>query len=160
MAKKAKAAKSQDVGLYVRDDPRVRDPVIFNRIKLMVEHEACHPAWGCVLYQLHRLGLLTNEQKEAGDLYQQIVYNYKRCQDVDPHDLPVEAQELWERRIERAKSKWNLAVELLGLKRSIIDNVVIENNQPVGEREKLIVRDGLQLIANFFGRRKNGLATR
>ena len=28
----------------LRDDPRARDPVVFDRIKLMVEHEAVHQA--------------------------------------------------------------------------------------------------------------------
>lgn len=154
MTRGSRARKSPD-HIAVESDPRVRDPVIFNRLKLMVEHEACHPAWGCVLYQLHRTGYLSNEQREAGDIYQQIYYDYRRAQDVDPDDLPEEAQELWIRRIDRSKHRWDTASEILGLGQKAVDSIVIENNQPTGEKQRKDVRDGLQLISNFFGRGRN-----
>lgn len=155
MAKKSNTVRVKDDGMSVKDDPRVRDPVIFNRLKLMVEHEACHPAWGCVLYQMHRQGQLSNEQKEAGDIYQRIQYDWDRCQVVDPDVLPPEEQELWLKRIDRARERRKRAVEILGVGRRSVDWVVLENNQPQSERERLVIRDGLQLIANFFGRGRN-----
>jgi hypothetical protein len=57
----------------LRDDPRPKDTVMWNRLRLMVEEEACDRAWGCALYRLHRTGWITTEHREAGDEYQRIV---------------------------------------------------------------------------------------
>lgn len=154
MAKGNRARKSPD-HLEVDSDPRARDPVIFNRLKLMVEHEACHPAWGCVLYMMHRLEQITNEQKEAGDLYQQAYYDFRRTYDLDPEVMPEELRDFWYRKIDQWKDKWKMAVHMLGSRRSAVDSIVLENNQPVGERERKAVRDGLQALAIFFGRPRN-----
>src|SRR5512143_435050 len=64
--------------LELADDPRPKDRAVFNRLKLMVEHEACHPAWGCALYRLCRLGRINNDQREAGDKFAAIARDYKR----------------------------------------------------------------------------------
>lgn len=64
--------------LELNTDPRPMDRVIFNRLKLMVEHEACHPAWGCALYRLHRLGRIDNDQREAGDKFAMLASDYKK----------------------------------------------------------------------------------
>lgn len=156
MAKGGK--KKQEIPEELKNDPRVRDPVIFNRLKLMVEHEACHPAWGCVLYQMHRLGQLTNEQKEAGDVYQGIFHDFRRVQELDPNDFPG-MEDYWLGRISSIKSRWEKARELLGLSQKAVDSIVIENEQPSGERDRRLAQEGLQLIANFFvssGRNKRG----
>ncbi len=135
----------------ITDDPRVRDPVIANRIRLMVEHEATHQAWGCCLYRLWRVGRISNEQKEAGDEYQRIVESHKHFQTIDPDEVRPEARDFLLRRIGRAKTKWATAVDRLGLGRKAVDRLIFEEIWP-NEHEGRMIRDGLQLLANIFGR--------
>jgi hypothetical protein len=67
----------------ILDDPRPKDRVTWQRIRVAVEHEACHRDWGCALYTLHRSGRINNEQREAGDKYGMLVRDFRKLWD-DP----------------------------------------------------------------------------
>jgi hypothetical protein len=148
----AKRAKAEDGAPDLRDDPRMRDPAMWQRLRLMVEHEAVDRAWGCPLYILNRTGVLTNEQREAGDKYQQIVSTHWKLQQTDPDEMPEPARELAAKRVERAKEKYEDAVEVLGLGRNVVDWLVL-HEEPLGsESQRRMAKDALQLLANFFNR--------
>jgi hypothetical protein len=137
--------------LSLDDDPRsVRDPAIFNRLKLMVFEEAIDRAWGCPLYILHRKGFLTNEQREAGDRYQALTINFDRTQDQDPEEAIPEGRELLYRRTARYKSKWHQAIDALVGCRKEVDRLVLDEEYPGSEREKIVARKGLQLLSDLF----------
>ena len=153
----AKAKKKPDEQIALRDNPRAREQAIWNRIRLAVEHEVIDRAWGCPLYVLHRTGWITNEQREAGDRYQKLAFEFCKLQDRDPDLEPEVLRRHLRRHIERTKLRWQAAIEILGLGRKTVDAIVMEENFPGSEREKYILRDALQLLANFFrtGRRAN-----
>jgi hypothetical protein len=117
----------------------------------MVEQEACDRAWGCKLYILHRVGFLTTEQREAGDMYQKIVMDHDRWQQVDPDDTP---DDLLLPRIKKAKERWRGALDAIGIGRNVVDWLVLQDNQ-LSERERYIARDALQLLANYLRLGKN-----
>jgi hypothetical protein len=70
------------VGKYAEvqltNDPKPMDRAVWQRMKLVVEHEAVHRDWGCALYILHRTGRINNDQREAGDRYAGIARDYKK----------------------------------------------------------------------------------
>jgi hypothetical protein len=129
----------------LKDDPRVRDPVMWQRLRILVEKDAVDRAWGCPLYILHRVGWLTNEQREAGDKYWKAWDNNSKMQMKDPH----EGDELLLNRIKRAKDVWNDCLDIVGIGRSAVDTLVIYEEH-ITERQKYIARDALQLLANYF----------
>jgi hypothetical protein len=63
---------------HIMDDPRPKDRAMWNRLRVVVEHEASHRDWGCALYTLHRTGRISNDQREAGDKFVKIATDYKR----------------------------------------------------------------------------------
>jgi hypothetical protein len=65
-----------EVSLHV--DPKPMERVTWQRLKVVVEHEACHRDWGCALYTLHRTGRIDNEQREAGDRYASLITDYRK----------------------------------------------------------------------------------
>jgi hypothetical protein len=151
-----KMAKTEEA-IELSDEPRsIRDPVKFNRLRIMIEEEAIKPTWGCPLYIAARAGgWLTSEHREAGDKYQQATIDHARAQQSDPEDMVPEARELAYRRIEVYKSRWTECVKTLGRGRKAVDKLVIEERRLDSEAEKKIARDGLQLLANFFNTGKN-----
>jgi hypothetical protein len=138
-------SKPEDVSL--RDDPRVRDVGVWNTLRIMVENEAIDPAWRCPLYQLHKTGWITTEQREAGDRYWKAWDNYNTMQRKDPDDEPND--DLLLRRIKKAKEIWRDCIDILGIGRSVMDALVIREEH-LTERQKYIARDGLQLLVNYF----------
>lgn len=139
----------------LRDDPRVRDPVAWNRLKLMVMDEACDRAWGCSLYRMHRNGLIDNEQREAGDKYHKIIADYINTQQVDP-DEKVTTQDYWLKKIERSRQRRDEVVALLGIGRGLLDSLILHDEYPSTPRQKVFVRAMLQALSIFFktGRKK------
>jgi hypothetical protein len=148
-----KMAKT-DEAIELSDEPRsIRDPVKFNRLRIMIEEEAIKPTWGCPLYIACRPGgWLKSEHREAGDRYQQITIDHHAAQRIDPEELAPEMRELEYKRIEARKTKWRDAVMVLGMGRSIVDAFVLQEVALTSERERLIARDALQLLANYFAR--------
>lgn len=141
------AEKAEDISLD--DDPRPLDRVLFNRIKLLVEHEAIDRAWGCVLYRLHRLGRIDNDAREAGDRYWKIVDDHWKYQATDP-DEAGQAVELAYRRVNRAKRRFKEATGVLGIHRKAVDSVVMSDEWPTSERAHKLVRNGLDALKIFF----------
>ena len=134
----------------LQDDPRaIKDPVVWNRMRLLHYHEAAHEAWGCALYAMHRKKLITDDQKRAGDAYWTIVENHKRWQATDP-DEAGQGSEMAYRRVKRAKEKYEDCRHTLGLGKKVIDELIFEELWPATEASKKMVRDGIQLLANLF----------
>jgi hypothetical protein len=148
-----KMAKSDDVALD--DEPRsIRDPVKFNRLRVMIEEEAIKPTWGCPLYIAARPGgWLTPDQRRAGDKYQQAHIDYIKAQGSDPREAPD--RELAYRRVHKRKRLWKEATEALYGTRHIVDRFILEEIPACTQHEKLAVKDGLTLLVNFFGLRGN-----
>ena len=142
-----KLVKKQDNTEQIDDDPRPRDRVVWNRIRLMVEEEACHPAWGCALYRLHRLGRIDNDEREAGDQYIKIIENHRRLQGTDPDEYP---DDLAYRRVNKAKQRHNEAREAIGFGHRILDPLLFEDRWPASEKEHLIVKQALFVLKNFL----------
>jgi hypothetical protein len=138
--------------INLNDDPRsIRDPVKFNRVRVMIDEEAIKPTWGCPLYIAARPGgWLTTEQREAGDKYQQVTIDHRGLQEIDPEEAIPEAREFLYRRAERTKARWLECIKTLGAGRSVVDEFVLEELRLTCEKDKKIARDGLQLLANFF----------
>jgi hypothetical protein len=145
----------------IDDDPRHRSAACYQRVKKLVFDEACHPAWGCSLYRLEYLGHLgvkevSKHLVKAGDKYQIIVMDEARLQNTDPEEWPSEMRELMYRRIERAKRKLKEAWVELGLRRKIIDGLVLDDLYPMTEAEKIECRKGLEQLANLFAKGTKG----
>jgi hypothetical protein len=146
-----------DEAIELTDEPRsIRDPVKFNRLRIMIEEEAIKPTWGCPLYIACRPGgWLKSEHREAGDKYQQATIDYNRAQQTDPDEMVPEARELAYRRIELYKRNWAECIKVLGVGRKVVDKLVLQELRVDSEAEKKIARDGLQLLANFFNTGRN-----
>lgn len=140
----------------IKDDPRPKDTVAWNRLKLMVMDEACDRAWGCALYRMHRNGLIDTEQREAGDRYWKAVDEYSRVQGRDPDEVIPEAKGAFLRKVERLKKRRQEIIDILGLGRGLLDRLILEDEYPATERQKVFIRAMLQQLAIFFktGRRK------
>jgi hypothetical protein len=151
MAKREKRADPE-----IKDDPRPKDAVAWNRLRLMVMDEACDRAWGCALYRMHRNGLIDTEQREAGDRYWKLIDEYNKVQEIDPDDVIEDSRAAVINRIMRKKKRRDDVVGILGLGRGLLDSVVIEDIYPATERQKIFMRAMLQQLAIFFktGRRK------
>ncbi len=151
-----KMAKTEEV-IELSDEPRsIRDPVKFNRLRIMIEEEAIKPTWGCPLYIACRPGgWLTSEHREAGDKYQQLTIDHRKFQEIDPEEMIPEAREFMYMRIRTTKERWLECVQTLSRGRRVVDQFVLEEIRLTSEADKRIVRDGLQLLANFFNCGKN-----
>jgi hypothetical protein len=138
--------KKRDTDLDLNDDPRPKDAVMWQRLRVMVEHDAVDRAWGCPLYILHRIGWITSEQREAGDRYWKARDNFAKMHAKDPDE---ERDELLPRRIQKAKEVYRDCLDILGRGRSSVDTLVIYEEH-LTERQKYLARDGLQLLSNYF----------
>jgi hypothetical protein len=146
-----KMAKTEEA-IELSDEPRfVRDPVKFNRLRIMIEEEAIKPTWGCPLYIAARKGGWLNEdQRRAGDKYQQLTMDYRRLMASDPDDFPAEARELAYKRLNSTKERYTEVLSVLGIGRRAVDTLVLEELNLASEKERGVARDGLQLLSNFF----------
>ena len=164
---KPKPSKSD---MSIRDDPRVRDPVVFNRLKEMVEKEAIDRAWGCELWKMERLGKLAGNEAEsrvlrrAGDEYQRIVLAGRRALDWDVERFPPEVHERMIDTITRAKRKWEEARDLLRFGKDgiwiqlAVDDLCLDEIWPHTEKQKQRVRTGLTRLAHYFGYKSKSAA--
>ena len=132
----------------IKQNPRDWGRDEWNRLRDLVEKEACHEAWGCCLYKMHRLGRIDNDEREAGDRYIQVVNNYIRLEDTDPEEGPD--TELAYRRVNRAKRRYREVTEEIGFGRRVLDPLLFDERWPVGEKEHLIVKQSLMVLKNFF----------
>ena len=76
-----KMAKSEEA--TIKDDPKLLERPVWQRMKIAADHEACHSDWSSAFYRLHRTGKIDNDQREAGDKYASLIRDYRKLW-VDP----------------------------------------------------------------------------
>jgi hypothetical protein len=126
------------------DDPRYLDREGKQRLRVMIHLEKIKGAWGSVLYTLRDSNRITRDQADAGDRYWTLTQDYRRLMETDPQT------ELDIRRVDRAKKRYAEVLDIMGMVRKYVDEVVFENVWPVGERGHLAVVQGLELLRIFF----------
>jgi hypothetical protein len=144
------AEKAEDLDLM--DDPRPKDRVMWNRLRLVLEAELCNEAWGCKLYQMHREGFIDLEARKAGDKYQVIHSDWVKWNLTDPDVVRPEAKQFVEGKIARAKRKYQDCRIIMGLRQKVVDMVVLRDEWPVYETQKREVRLALDDLATFFAK--------
>ena len=122
------------------EDPR--NLAVFNRIRDLVRDEVLHQSWGVALWAMERLKYITREMRQAGDQYFKLANQYNRAMSLD------EVSD--HRRHDRLKRRWREAVELLGMDRKVVDELVLEEIRPVTERDIKKARNGLGRLEVFF----------
>jgi hypothetical protein len=129
-------------------DPRIKDVIIFNRVRDLVDKEILHQAWGCRLWTLERQDKITREQRKAGDAFCYLVEEYKNAfygKDPEP------AEELRHKRVRR---RYKEARDVLRHGDSkvlvAVEELCLEELAPVTERQLRLVRNGLTLLIAFF----------
>jgi hypothetical protein len=149
MLKMAKAEADVKLG----DDPRIMDVVRWQRLREMVEKEAVRDTWGCELYIAARPGgWLKSEHRQAGDKYHILTRDHYASQATDPDELEEPQRQLAYARIAKRKRAWRDANEVLGVSRALVMAFVLDDVAMVTETEKMVVRDGLQLLVNLFAK--------
>jgi hypothetical protein len=133
----------------IKESPRTKDRVRWDRILQLVETESCDRAWGCALYKLNRRGRIDNDEREAGDKYLKLVEDHRRLQETDPEELEY-GKELAYKRIRRAQELYTQARKLIGVGAQVLDPLLFDEIWPVGEKEHLIVKQCLTILKTFF----------
>lgn len=160
-----KSNKSTDDDASIRDDPRIRDAAIFNRIKRMVEEEACHQEWGSELGILHRLGHITKAEWDAGNEYEKVERSHRWWMNRDVDNIQPIHQKNIEQMLDHVKNKWHKARDLLRQMRygvyveRAIDKLCLRNELLNYVERRNAVR-GLAVLSVFFGFEKNKGGTR
>lgn len=135
----------------IKEDPRkIREVAEWNRLRLIIWSEAGHQAWGCPLYALARAGKISEDHREAGDLYYRAIRDYKSTQAIDLDDIPARSQDFQKRRIAKAKGRYLDLVSLLGLGRRLVDDLVFEEIYPATERQMVLTRACLEQLRIYF----------
>jgi len=151
-AKKNKTIGELDPSL--KDDPRVRDPALLNRMKLLVEQEALHPAWGYPLGVMWRMGKISTAEKMAGDEYERLCMERRKVDEIDLDEVIPEMFDRYLRYIERVK---NTSMDVYNaitkrddgvyIKRAL-DTLCVGQEYPVN---RLFAYQGLRILRDFFG---------
>lgn len=146
----AKPAKKQDaIPDEAKLDPRVKDPVKFNRIRDLVDKEVLHQAWGCKLWTMERQGKITQEQRKAGDAFCHLTEEYQKCVYGNGPDLEDRARHA---RVKRRYADMIYLISRGDVKiRRAIEELCLEELSPVTEADIKRVRDGLSRLEVFFG---------
>jgi hypothetical protein len=137
-------------------DPRAREPAMMARLRDLVDKELIHRAWGCELWKLERCGLITREQREAGDEYERVVRADRRGLEFDIDQFPEELHSNLTRTISAKRRQRKEASELLAFGRDgifirrSVDGLCIENEYPATEQAKIWVRTGLSRLETLF----------
>jgi hypothetical protein len=173
-------AKAAEVSLHV--DPKPMERVTWQRLKVVVEHEACHRDWGCALYTLHRTGRIGNDEREAGDKYASLIRDHRKlwCDrmgsivvyrapgfehlekssaltaDVERlmgsviADARQEESEFETKRAYRICQRYKEARAVAGAANSILEDMLIDEIWPVGERGHTQIKFALERLSVFF----------
>lgn len=137
-------------------DPRVKDPVKFNRIRELVDKEVLHQAWGCHLWALERTGHITRGHRSAGDEYLRLAMAARVADDFDPDLEPIETREAETKRHLRAKKRFKEAQDLLAsgpngiLIRRTVDDLCLNELYPGTFIEQERIRTGLGRLEAFI----------
>ncbi len=86
------AEVSRYPGGQIRSDPRLLEPAEFVRMREMVARQALHPAWVCELWRRAHQGMISNEMKDAGDMFIRLSEQYRRLCLDSPQDTPKVSQ--------------------------------------------------------------------
>jgi hypothetical protein len=145
-------AKSDfEISLETKLDPRIKDPVRFNRIRDLVDKEVLHQAWGCRLWALEREDKITTEQRKAGDAYVNLTEAYKTAfygsvTDPDEDEL---------KKLNSLKKRYKESQDLLAhgdIKiRRAVDELCLQELAPVCEADLKRVKTGLTRLEVLLG---------
>jgi hypothetical protein len=143
------AEKAED--LDIMDDPRPKDRVMWNRLRLVLEAELCHQAWGCKLYQMHREGQITLDAMRAGDKYHQAILDWRTWNGVDPEEWePIRRQFLYGK-IDRAKRKLKEFTDVIGILRNkYVEEIILYERWPAYHWQKRKAIEGLEDLGIFL----------
>jgi hypothetical protein len=163
----------------IKADPKTKDRVTWHRIQDLVDVEACHRDWNIALYKLHRIGRINNDQREAGDKYAALVRDKRKLwkdpvseimvlgdYDVNkyPGRLVSEAlgmaaaegnskdgeSEFETKRAKRIGERYREAAAIAGPARGILEDLLIDETWPVGERGHIAISHALTRLSHFF----------
>jgi hypothetical protein len=164
----------------LESDPKPMDRVTWQRIRVAVAHEAVHRDWGCALYTLHRTGRINNDQREAGDKYARLVRDFRKLwvdsmgsiyvYPVANHDertttdgLTVQQalglavadgqrgdSEFETKRAARISKRYKEAAAIAGPARGVLEELLIDEVWPAGERGHIEIRHALERLNHFF----------
>lgn len=148
---KAVAEKTEE--LDILDDPRPKDRVMWNRLRLALEAELCHRAWGCKLYELQRRGEITLDAMRGGDKYHQAVLDWRRWIATDPDEFVPEARQFIEGKIARAKRKIKDCTQVINPHRNgYVDAIVLYEEWPVLGWQRQRAIEALEDLGTFFAK--------
>jgi hypothetical protein len=174
------AEKAEDI----RADPKTKDRVSWHRIQDLVDVEACHRDWNIALYRLHRIGRINNDQREAGDRYAALVRDRRKLWHDpmlrfgvdDKHSSPLEVKKVVEfglghvaadssstesefetKRAERISKRYREAAAIAGPARGILEDMLIDETWPVGERGHTAIGHALTRLSHFFNTGTKGV---
>lgn len=137
----------------IKEDARkILEVAEWNRIRLIINHEALHQAWGYPLYALHRAGKITDDQREAGDAYWRVVDDHFKMQrDHDLDEVPEIGREFVKRRIEKAKDKYHGVTQELGIGKKFLDALIFDHEYPTTEKQLKLTIACLEKLTYYFG---------
>jgi hypothetical protein len=161
----------------IKDDPKVLDRANWQDVRVAVDNEAIHPDWRSALYRLHRTGKINNDQREAGDKYATLIRDYRKLwtdpmmkfevDDKFASDLDVRKlvsfglghvaadargpdSEFEAKRAQRLGRRYKEAGAIAGTARNILEDLLIDDIWPVGERGQVAIRHALTRLYHFF----------
>jgi hypothetical protein len=162
----------------IKDDPKVLDRANWQDIRVLVDNEAIHPDWRTALYRLHRTGKINNDQREAGDKYTTLIRDYRKLW-TDPMsrfmvydkyennsdqvrslvqfglghvagDAIDPETEFETKRAKRIGARYKEAAAMAGPARSILEDLLIDDIWPIGERGQREIGHALTRLSHFF----------
>src|SRR5512139_337655 len=162
--------------LDIKDDPKPKDRATWQRLRLLVEEEACHPDWGCALYRLHRTGRIDNDQREAGDRYASLIRDHRALWRDSMLDFVVDdfgaakadlnrlvqfglghvladdqtESDFETKRAKRIGVRYREARAVAGPINSKLEDMLMDEVWPVGEREHKEIAFALTRLFHFF----------
>jgi hypothetical protein len=145
-----KMADSDEISFEVKTDPRMRDPVRFNRIRDLVDKEILHQAWGCRLWALERMDKITTDQRKAGDAYVNLTEAYKTAFYGSVSDMDDDEKEKLTWLKKRYKDVQGLLTHGDIKIRRAVDELCLEELAPICEADLKRVRAGLTRLEVFF----------
>ena len=178
MAKKGRKPKhnvERFPGGQIKSDPRILGPAEFARMRDLVGKAGLHPVWVCELWRRAHQGMISNEQRVAGDMFLRLRDEHRkvclgsprehpkaqslegsrgRAPDVDLDQLDDELRRQELHYIDTVQKRWDRACAVLadlGLPvwRATAELVLDNEVQWIGAFQ--LAKKGLQGLAKHFG---------
>lgn len=154
----------------ISNDPKPMDRVTWQRVRGLVELEAVHRDWGCALYAMHRLGRIDNDQRDAGDRYTILIRDWRKLWRDPMSNFVVDddaaklvqfglghvaaagepSSEFETKRAERIGRRYKEARAIAGKVNPVLEDLLIDEVWPVGERGHLEIANALVRLSYFF----------